>query len=176
MEDMDTAGVMEWLRSMKLDDAAAICFTHEIDGFVFMALLEEESGLDSIGITKTFDRAKVRGGVRRRISEVTISKLPLTQTITHVVDETTFASQLNVSDSSIPTSIGSLPRNMEEVKSDTAPDLTNTEGNKASQLQPFTLPKEFLSWTDVTVAVHTMALRDNKQVDRYRKTCPTPRP
>ena len=95
MEDMDTAGVMEWLRSMKLDDAAAICFTHEIDGFVFMALLEEESGLDSIGITKTFDRAKVRGGVRRRISEVTISKLPLTQTITHVVDETTFASQLS---------------------------------------------------------------------------------
>jgi hypothetical protein len=60
-----------------------------------MALLEEEGGLDSIGITKAFDRAKVRGGVRRRISEVTVSKLAVTQTITHVVDQTTFASQLS---------------------------------------------------------------------------------
>jgi hypothetical protein len=69
MEDMNTVAVMEWLRSMKLDDAAAICLTQGIDGFVFMALLDEESGLDSIGITKALDRAKVRGGVRRKISE-----------------------------------------------------------------------------------------------------------
>jgi hypothetical protein len=58
MEDMDNAAVTEWLRSMKLDNAADICSTHEIDGFVFMALLQEEGGL---GIKNAFDRAKVRG-------------------------------------------------------------------------------------------------------------------
>jgi hypothetical protein len=176
MENMDTAGVVEWLRSMKLYDAAAICFTEAIDGFVFIALLEETGGLDSIGITKAFDRAKVLGGVRRRLSEVSVTKLSVPQTMTHVVDQTTFASQLNVNDASLPSSFGSLARNMEEVTSETELSLSNnTEANTASQLQPFTLPREYVSWTDVTVAVHTMALRDNKQVNRHRKTRPTPR-
>ncbi len=50
MEDMNTTAVTEWLRSLKLDNATAICLTHGIDGFVFMALLEEEGGLDSLCI------------------------------------------------------------------------------------------------------------------------------
>ncbi len=99
----------------------------------------------------------------------------MTQTITHELEQITFARHLDVSDASIPSSIGSLPWDMEEVKYDTAPCLSNTEANTASQLQPFTFPREFLSWTDVTVAVHTMALRENKQVDNYRNTSTTPR-
>jgi hypothetical protein len=69
MEGMDVAAVSGWLRSLKLDNAADTCIANGIDGFVLLALLEEEGGLESIGITSVVDRAKVRGGVKKRINE-----------------------------------------------------------------------------------------------------------
>jgi hypothetical protein len=173
MEDMDNAAVTEWLRSMKLDNAAAICLTHEIDGFVFMALLEEEGGLDSIGITNAFDRAKVRGGVRKRMSSVAASNIGLTQRMTPEMESPTIAIQPDLSESN---NMRPTPKSTEDIfcgdlssdgsVSDTVPSDTDTKPKTALQLPPFTFPTEFLSWTDVTVAVHTMALRENKQVYR----------
>jgi hypothetical protein len=176
MEDMDNAAVTEWLRSMKLDNAADICSTHEIDGFVFMALLEEEGGLDSIGIKTAFDRAKVRGGVRKRMRSVESSNIVLTQRMTPEVDNPTIAIQPDFSESN---NMRPTPKSTEDIfcgdlssissdgsVSDTAPSDTTTTPNTTLQLPPFMFQKEFLSWTDVTVAVHTMALRANKQVHR----------
>ncbi len=48
MEGMNVAVTSGWLRSFKLDNAADMCITHGIDGFVLLALLEEEGGLESI--------------------------------------------------------------------------------------------------------------------------------
>jgi hypothetical protein len=176
MEDMDNAAVTEWLRSMKLDNAADICSTHEIDGFVFMALLEEEGGLDSIGIKNAFDRAKVRDGVRKRMRSVESSNIVLTQRMTPEVDNPTIAIQPDFSESN---NMRPTPKSTEDIfcgdvssissdgsVSDTAPSNTTTTPNTTLQLPPFMFQKEFLSWTDVTVAVHTMALRANKQVHR----------
>ncbi len=53
---------------MKLNDAADLCIAHGIDGFVLLALLDEEDGLESIGVISAVDKAKVRGGIRK-ISE-----------------------------------------------------------------------------------------------------------
>ncbi len=70
MEDTNVAVASGWLRSLKLDNAADICIAHGIDGFVLFALLEEEGGLESIGITSVVDKAKVRGEVRKMMIEV----------------------------------------------------------------------------------------------------------
>ncbi len=47
-----------------------MCIAHGIDRFVLLALLQEEGGLESIGITSVVDKAKVRGGVRKMMIEV----------------------------------------------------------------------------------------------------------
>ena len=52
MEGMNVAMASGWMRSLKLNDAADMCIAHGIDGFVLLALLELEGGLESIGITK----------------------------------------------------------------------------------------------------------------------------
>ena len=70
MEGMNVAMASGWMRSLKLNDAADMCIAHGIDGFVLLALLEEEGGLESIGITSVVDKAKVRGGVRKMMMEV----------------------------------------------------------------------------------------------------------
>ncbi len=70
MEGMNVAVASGWLRSLKLDNAADMCIGHGIDGFVLLALLEEEGGLESIEITSVADKAKVRGGVRKMMIEV----------------------------------------------------------------------------------------------------------
>ena len=59
---------------MKLNNAADMCIAHDIDGFVLLALLEEEGGLESIGITSAVDKAKVRGGIRKMTMEVGSTK------------------------------------------------------------------------------------------------------
>ncbi len=63
MEGMNVAVASGWLRSLKLDNAADMCIAHGIDGFVLLVLLEEEGGLESIGITSVVGKAKLRGGV-----------------------------------------------------------------------------------------------------------------
>ena len=70
MEGMNVAVTSGWLRSLKLDNAADMYIAHGIDGFVLLALLDEEGGLESIGITSVVDKAKVQGGVRKMMMEV----------------------------------------------------------------------------------------------------------
>jgi hypothetical protein len=72
MEGMNAAMASGWMRSLKLDDAADMCIAHDIDGFVLLALLDEEGGLESIGVIviSAVDKAKVRGGIRKMTMEV----------------------------------------------------------------------------------------------------------
>ncbi len=53
-----------------LQICADMCIAHGIDGFVLLALLDEEGGLESIGVISAVDKAKVRGGIRKMTMEV----------------------------------------------------------------------------------------------------------
>ena len=74
MEGMNVAMASGWMRSLKLNDAADMCIAHGIDGFVLLALLDEEGGLESIGVISAVDKAKVRGGIRKMTMEVGSTK------------------------------------------------------------------------------------------------------
>ena len=74
MEGMNVAMASGWMRSLKLNDAADMCIAHGIDGFVLLALLDEEGGLESIDVISAVDNAKVRGGIRKMTMEVGSTK------------------------------------------------------------------------------------------------------
>ena len=74
MEGMNVAMASGWMRSLKLNDAADMCSAHGIDGFVLLALLDEEGDLESIGVISAVDKAKVRGGIRKMTMEVGSTK------------------------------------------------------------------------------------------------------